>query len=52
LTFPVGAFLMTGTGLVPEGGFTLADGDVVAISVDGLGSLENRVRRVGSAGPG
>jgi 2-dehydro-3-deoxy-D-arabinonate dehydratase len=50
LTFPVGALLMTGTGLVPETGFTLADGDVVAITIGGLGSLENRVRRVGLTG--
>ena len=52
LRFPVGAFLMTGTGLVPEGGFTLAEGDVVAITIDGLGTLENTVERVGVTAPG
>ena len=52
LRFPVGAFLMTGTGLVPEGDFTLAAGDVVAIAIDGLGTLENPVERVGSAASG
>jgi 2-dehydro-3-deoxy-D-arabinonate dehydratase len=52
LRFPVGAFLMTGTGLVPEGDFTLAAGDVVTISIDGLGTLENEVERVGITAPG
>lgn len=52
LRFPVGAFLMTGTGLVPEPDFTLDEGDVVAITIDGLGTLENRVERVGVAAPG
>jgi 2-dehydro-3-deoxy-D-arabinonate dehydratase len=48
LRFPVGAFLMTGTGLVPATGFTLSEGDVVAISAEGLGTLENPVERVGA----
>jgi 2-dehydro-3-deoxy-D-arabinonate dehydratase len=42
LAFPVGAFLMTGTGIVPEDEFTLEVGDVVGISVGNL-SLENEV---------
>jgi len=42
LTFPVGAFLMTGTGIVPEDDFTLGVGDVVGISVGDL-FLENEV---------
>ena len=33
LAFPQGAFLMTGTGVVPVEGFTLAAGDVVRIEV-------------------
>jgi 2-dehydro-3-deoxy-D-arabinonate dehydratase len=41
--FPAGAFLMTGTGIVPEDGFTLACGDVVTITIDGLGTLVNPV---------
>jgi 2-dehydro-3-deoxy-D-arabinonate dehydratase len=49
LRFPAGAFLMTGTGLVPGSGFTLSEGDVVAISAEGLGTLENPVERVGAA---
>jgi 2-dehydro-3-deoxy-D-arabinonate dehydratase len=46
LTFPVGAFLMTGTGLVPDPPFTLGAGDVVRIAIDGLGVLENAVDRL------
>ena len=42
LVFPVGAFLMTGTGIVPEDDFTLEVGDVVGISVGEL-FLENEV---------
>jgi 2-dehydro-3-deoxy-D-arabinonate dehydratase len=44
LAFPVGAFLMTGTGIVPEDEFTLVAGDVVGISVGDL-FLENEVTR-------
>jgi 2-dehydro-3-deoxy-D-arabinonate dehydratase len=42
LAFPAGAFLMTGTGIVPEDEFTLKAGDVVGISVGDL-FLENGV---------
>jgi 2-dehydro-3-deoxy-D-arabinonate dehydratase len=41
--FPQGAFLMTGTGVVPEDDFTLAHGDVIRISIEGIGVLENYV---------
>ncbi len=41
--FPDGAFLMTGTGIVPDHPFTLRTGDVVRISIDGIGTLENPV---------
>jgi 2-dehydro-3-deoxy-D-arabinonate dehydratase len=41
--FPNGAYLMTGTGIVPPSTFTLKSGDVVRISIDGLGTLENVV---------
>ncbi len=44
-TFPVGCFLLTGTGVVPPAGVTLEDGDVVTIRIDGLGELTNPVRR-------
>jgi 2-dehydro-3-deoxy-D-arabinonate dehydratase len=42
-SFPQGAFLMTGTGIVPGDDFTLAHGDIVRISIDGIGTLENTV---------
>jgi len=42
LAFPGGAFLMTGTGIVPGDDFTLGSGDVVGISVGDL-VLENEV---------
>lgn len=41
--FPVGAYLMTGTGIVPDSDFTLANGDEVEISIDGAGTLRNFV---------
>lgn len=43
LHFPVGAVLMTGTGVIPEPSFTLQPGDLVRITIDGLGVLENPV---------
>jgi 2-dehydro-3-deoxy-D-arabinonate dehydratase len=42
-SFPDGAFLMTGTGIVPGDEFTLAHGDLVRITIDGIGTLENHV---------
>jgi 2-dehydro-3-deoxy-D-arabinonate dehydratase len=42
LVFPGGAFLMTGTGIVPADDFTLKPGDLVGISVGDL-VLENEV---------
>ena len=45
-TFPAGVFLMTGTGIVPPLEFTLQDGDVVTISIDGIGELVNPVTRL------
>jgi 2-dehydro-3-deoxy-D-arabinonate dehydratase len=41
--FPVGAVLLTGTGVVPNDDFTLAAGDQVAIRVSGIGELVNVV---------
>jgi 2-dehydro-3-deoxy-D-arabinonate dehydratase len=43
LDFPHGAFLMTGTGIVPPDDFTLRIGDVVRITIASL-ELENEVR--------
>lgn len=42
-SFPQGAFLMTGTGIVPGDHFTLVSGDVIRISIDAIGILENTV---------
>lgn len=42
-TFPDGVFLMTGTGIVPPEEFTLEKGDIVRITIAGLGTLSNRV---------
>lgn len=42
--FPNGVFLMTGTGLVPPDSYTLQSGDVVEISIDGIGRLVNPVQ--------
>jgi 2-dehydro-3-deoxy-D-arabinonate dehydratase len=41
--FPQGAYLMTGTGIVPPATFTLQPGDIVRIEIGGLGVLENPV---------
>ena len=43
LSFPTGAFLMTGTGIVPPDTFTLCSGDRIAITIDGVGTLTNPV---------
>jgi len=40
-TFPTGAFLMTGTGIVPPDDFTLQSGDVVHITIEHIGTLSN-----------
>jgi 2-dehydro-3-deoxy-D-arabinonate dehydratase len=42
-TFPQGAMLLTGTGVVPDDDFTLVADDVVRIAISGLGTLENKV---------
>jgi 2-dehydro-3-deoxy-D-arabinonate dehydratase len=44
--FPNGAFLMTGTGIVPPDSFTLAEGDIVHITIDGIGTLTNPVKEL------
>lgn len=51
LDFPVGAVLLTGAGIVPGTDFTLAAGDVVSITIDGIGTLVNPVRVVGRLAP-
>ena len=42
-TFPKGAMLLTGTGVVPPDDFTLAASDVIRITISGIGTLENSV---------
>jgi 2-dehydro-3-deoxy-D-arabinonate dehydratase len=42
-SFPEGAVLLTGTGVVPPDTFTLEANDIVRIEVDGIGVLENPV---------
>jgi 2-dehydro-3-deoxy-D-arabinonate dehydratase len=42
-SFPAGAILLTGTGIVPPDSFTLAPGDEVRITIGGIGTLANSV---------
>lgn len=42
-TFKYGTFLMTGTGIVPPDDFTLEKGDVIHITIEGIGTLSNFV---------
>jgi 2-dehydro-3-deoxy-D-arabinonate dehydratase len=42
-SFPNGAILLTGTGVVPPDDFTLALGDIVTIDIAGVGRLVNTV---------
>ena len=47
---PVGAWLLTGTSLVPPEPYTAKPGDLVRIAIDGLGQLANRVALVKHSG--
>ncbi len=42
-TFPQGALLMTGTGIVPDSSFTLQSGDKIDITIAPIGTLTNTV---------
>lgn len=42
-TFADGAFLMTGTGIVPGSDFTLHPDDVVDVTIAGIGTLSNHI---------
>jgi 2-dehydro-3-deoxy-D-arabinonate dehydratase len=44
-SFPIGCFMMTGTGVVPDN-FTLNKGDKVRITIDGIGVLENSIKEI------
>ena len=43
MSFPHGVYLMTGTGIVPPNGFTLAINDEINITIEGIGTLKNFV---------
>lgn len=45
LEFPCGAYVMTGTGIVPPKNFTLAPGDRIEIEISGVGKLIQSVIR-------
>jgi 2-dehydro-3-deoxy-D-arabinonate dehydratase len=47
-SFPQGAILLTGTGIVPPDDFSLAAGDVISIDVTGIGRLTNLVGQRGT----
>jgi len=42
-SFPAGAYLMTGTGIVPPDAFTLRAGDEIRITIEPIGTLVNTV---------
>ena len=42
-SFPAGAFVMTGTGIVPSSDFTLRKNDEIRITIDPIGTLINTV---------
>lgn len=44
-SFPIGCFMMTGTGVVPDD-FTLRKDDKVRIGIEGIGVLENTVQEI------
>jgi 2-dehydro-3-deoxy-D-arabinonate dehydratase len=49
-SFPHGAILLTGTGIVPPDDFALAAGDLVTIEVTGIGRLANLVEQLEDRG--
>ena len=42
-SFPHGCLIMSGTGIVPPGSFTLQSGDEINITIDSIGKLTNTV---------
>jgi 2-dehydro-3-deoxy-D-arabinonate dehydratase len=52
LSFPAGVVLLTGTGVVPDAGFTTRPGDTIEITSPALGTLTNPVIAVGDASLG
>jgi 2-dehydro-3-deoxy-D-arabinonate dehydratase len=49
-TLPAGAWLLTGTGIVPPQPYTAKAGDQVRIAIEGMGELENRLVLVKASG--
>jgi len=49
-TLPVGAWLLTGTSIVPPESYSGRPGDLVRIAIDGLGELVDRVALVEHSG--
>jgi 2-dehydro-3-deoxy-D-arabinonate dehydratase len=49
-TLPAGAWLLTGTGIVPPQPYTARNGDLVRIEIEGMGELENRLTLVRASG--
>jgi 2-dehydro-3-deoxy-D-arabinonate dehydratase len=47
--FPDGVILLTGTGIVPPDDFSLQAGDLVRITIDGIGTLINPVVQGGGS---
>ncbi len=45
-TYPAGVILLTGTGIVPPADFTLQPDDIIRITIDAIGTLQNRVQEV------
>lgn len=43
-SFPTGAYILTGTGIVPGSDFTLHPGDTIQITIDVIGTLTNTVK--------
>ncbi|RDE17967.1 MAG: fumarylacetoacetate hydrolase [Candidatus Thorarchaeota archaeon] len=43
---PRGSIMLTGVGVVPPDSISLQDGDLVEISMDGLGTMKNYVKRL------
>ena len=52
LSFPAGAVLLTGTGVVPGADFTTQAGDTIEITSAALGTLTNPVVAIGDAAEG
>jgi len=48
-TLPHGTGLLTGTGIVPSN-YTAQAGDIIHIHIEGIGELQNEVKRIEHSG--